>query len=379
MVLQFHPPEDIVNAYLNRPSQTQEVSSGIQAILEMYAKQKQAEQQRTLQKHQTDVADFNATKDYLPEDQVSSAARSAGLNIPSTGAVPPTPSTGTAPSSTAGMPDAQGESVSQAPSSLVQAHAQTTGFNPLGLPIPTSKAGLAKYKEKLDIQKKENDLQKPPKGPEGYYDPQTGQKKFELPSGSHLVPVADTNMGLRESQQQDKLEEQYRKSFQQVRGDPSIKRAEEQRDAAAVAYNRIQEVKDHGQILNPIDYVDVLGQIYKARTGSAPTNEVLSEARQATAKGNFGKAFTFVTGEQAPATTEDIMSSLQDMARSMGEQADKFHDGYMRSRMNPPKGLAHDRVSNVVAERGMSFAEATKAAEKQSVSTGGWKYIGPKE
>lgn len=384
MALEFRPPEDLINAYLNRPSPGQIASQGIQQALQTYAQMKDAQQKEALAKQSKDTATFTAMAPYTPEAQIPDLAKQHGLNIPSAGSTPPVVSTGTAvtpnemaaqqslPSEhPAGVPD-----VSQPPS-LIDRWNQMMGGK------PTSKAGLAKYKTGLETQKLEQDLAKPGKGPlvpkthaqllaQGSYDP-TKEVAME-PAAPRL------DIGTKESQQQDKLEEQYRKSFQQIRGDPALKRTEEQRDAAAIVYNRIKEVKDHGQVLNPIDYVDALGQIYKARTGSAPTNEVLQQARQATAKGNFGKAFTFVTGEQAPATTQDIMNSLQDMALSMGNQADKFHDGYMRSRMKPPKGLAHDRVDNVHAERGMSFSEATGLDQQApGTSTGGWKYLGPKK
>lgn len=158
---------------------------------------------------------------------------------------------------------------------------------------------------------------------------------------------------------QDKLENQYRTAQTSVRGDPTIAHVETQRDAAITAYNRINEIEKSGQAMNPVDYIDVLGQIYKARTGAAPTNEVLADARQQTAKGQVGKVYTYFTGQQAPATTQDIQDSLKNMAASMGSQADKLHAGYMRSRLQPPTGLDPDRAANVEAGRGMSFQEAT--------------------
>jgi len=172
-------------------------------------------------------------------------------------------------------------------------------------------------------------------------------------------PALDASIGTKEEQHQDKLEEDYRKALQGVRGDPSIARAELQRDAAIIAYNRISEIERTGKPMNPIDYVDILGQVYKARTGSAPTNEVLETARQKTAQGKMGEVYTYFTGNQAPATSQDIQNSLKDMAASMGAQADKLHEGYMNARIKPPTSLSSDRASRVKSERGMSFAEAT--------------------
>lgn len=163
---------------------------------------------------------------------------------------------------------------------------------------------------------------------------------------------------------QDDLEKVAQDRVTQVRGDRSIQTVEVQRDAAITAYNRLNEIKKAGTGLNPVDYVDILGQVYKARTGTAPTDTVLKHINQSTAKGKLGEAYTFATGKQAPATTDAIADSLQQMVGSMGEQADKLHDGYMASRLSMGKDLAPDRAERIAKlGRGLSFAEATKSAD----------------
>lgn len=195
-------------------------------------------------------------------------------------------------------------------------------------------------------------------------------------ASKHLATLTDLKQkktaidDAKEQVRQDRLEQQYRASQTSVRGDPSIARTELQRDAAITAYNRIKEIKDRGEVLNPIDYVDTLGQVYKARTGAAPQQDVLEQARQDTAKGKGGKWYTYFTGKEAPATTPEIQDSLLDMASSMGMQADKLHAGYMKSRLKAPTGLAPDRQANVDSGRGMSFQEATGYQPKVKVSNG---------
>lgn len=202
---------------------------------------------------------------------------------------------------------------------------------------------------------------------QGMQNPQTGA----LSTTTIPVPRGATYRGLnpsygqmvfKQGEQQDKLEQEARQGFQSIRGDASLKAIEEQRDAAIIAYNRIQQIKQSGGAPNPIDYMDLLGQIYKARTGAAPTNEIFSQARQATAQGQFDKAYTFMTGNQAPATTPQIMSSLEDMVRHMGIQADTLHDGYMQVHGASifPSRLAPDRKAKLAnLTRGISFSQAT--------------------
>jgi hypothetical protein len=173
----------------------------------------------------------------------------------------------------------------------------------------------------------------------------------------------------KDTARQDRLEDIARQDIVRIRGDKSLARTEEQRDAASMAYNRISQVEQSGKELNPIDYVDILGQIYKARTGTAPTEVVLNEAMQKTAKGNFGGMYTFFTGQQAPATTTDIMESLKDMALHMGKQADQFHEGYMKAHLDSPTGLEPERANRIKnLGRGISFAEATGLTALPSAS-----------
>lgn len=171
----------------------------------------------------------------------------------------------------------------------------------------------------------------------------------------------DLNVGLRQDQQQDKLEQNAKQMVANLRGDKSLARTEEQRDGAIVAYNRLKEIQASGQTPNPVDYADILGQIYKARTGTAPGEQIMNDIRQSTAKGSLDKAYTYITGQQSPATTQDITNSLTNMAKSMGQQADKLHAGYMNSHLIKPAGLDDDRWQPIATTgRGTSFADATK-------------------
>lgn len=164
----------------------------------------------------------------------------------------------------------------------------------------------------------------------------------------------------KQDKEQNTLEENFRKGLISIRGDASLHRVEDQRDAAITAYGTIDKAEQQGRALNPIEYVDTLGQIYKARTGQAPGEQTMEQMRQQTAKGNLAKVFTYFTGEQAPATTQDIMQSLKAMTIDMGTQADKLHEGYMKQHLLPPSRLARDRADRIIKEgRGLGFQEAT--------------------
>ena len=160
--------------------------------------------------------------------------------------------------------------------------------------------------------------------------------------------------------EQNKLEDEFKKGLTSIRGDHALARVEDQRDAAITAYGTISSAEKKGRTLNPIEYVDTLAQIYRARTGAVPGEQVLQDMRQQTAKGNLGKVYTYFTGDQAPASTEDIMKSLKDLVIDMGTLADKQHESYMGQHLLPPKNLKRDYSDRIIKEgRGLSFQDAT--------------------
>lgn len=180
-----------------------------------------------------------------------------------------------------------------------------------------------------------------------------------VPKGARII---NPNQGNSDKKEQDAYWRESVRGLQSIRGDSELKNTEAQRTAAITSYNRLRDIEMTGKAPNPIDYIDILGQIYKARTGTAPSQEVLKEAKQQTATGQFGKAFTYFTGQQAPGTSKEIAASLKDMVAHMGLQADDLHDGFMQAHgsqvFNPnmsPENVA--KLSKIA--RGKSFTEAT--------------------
>lgn len=257
----------------------------------------------------------------------------------------------------------------------LSSQSMVAGANNVGIPQGMSRAD---YQESLANQKTKAEIAaENAKANQQYVIPQydaQGNITGYAPLPTGAKPFAGRNPNAQNqaaNNEQDRLEQQARQSVSNLRGDKSLARAEEQRDAAIIAYNRIDEIDKKGGQLNPIDYTDILGQIYKARTGAAPTEQVLNEIRQKTAAGDIGRAYTYATGQQAPATTQDIKNSLKDMAASMGMQADKFHEGYMKAHLIKPKALADERWQPIFQTgRGISFQEATGYNPQAQTSTG---------
>jgi hypothetical protein len=177
--------------------------------------------------------------------------------------------------------------------------------------------------------------------------------------------------------QQDHLEQQAISRVSGIKGDASLARTELQRDAAIQAYKTIAEIKAEGRLPSQIEYYDIIGQMWKARTGQAPTDQAIKDLDAKTFKGDLGKATQFFTGKPAGRTTEAVLANIQNFAKSSGQQADKLHEGYMRTHLIKPAGLDDDRWQPILnTGRGTSFAEAIRDIEQ---SPGGGSGLTPEE
>jgi hypothetical protein len=205
-----------------------------------------------------------------------------------------------------------------------------------------------------------------------------------VPRGTRIL--ADARSGaIADKKEQDAYWRDGVRGLQSIRGDQQVKDIEAQRNAAIAGYNRLSQIEVEGKAPNPVDYVDIIGQVYKARTGQAPSEVVLKQAVQETAAGKWGSAVTFLTGQQKPATTKDIASSLKDMIAHMGFQADDLHEGVMQAHgsqvLNP--NMSPENVAKLAKiARGKSFAEATGAKPEDydpHVQAIQWAQANPKD
>lgn len=187
----------------------------------------------------------------------------------------------------------------------------------------------------------------------------TAEAQGSVQHGTHILPDA-AGPGGKADKEYDTLENQVISRIVGIRGDKSLARTEEQRDAAIQAYNTIATVKQEGRLPNQLEYYDIIGQMWKARTGQSPTDQAIRDLDAKTLKGDLGKAYQYFTGNAAPRTTENVMNAIQSFADTSGKQADKLHGGYMRSHLIRPKNMTSDDFDRIVkAHRGLTFEEGT--------------------
>lgn len=145
-----------------------------------------------------------------------------------------------------------------------------------------------------------------------------------------------------------------------ARGDSSLINIEKQRDAAAQGYNTLTKAEAEGRAPSQAEFYDVLGQLWKSRTGAAPTKDDLSSLKGTTAQSKLNSALQFWTGKPAGANTQDIIGNIKNFIQDTGEQLDRAHDAYMAPHLIKPSGLDDSRWNPIAnLGRGLSFKDAT--------------------
>lgn len=192
------------------------------------------------------------------------------------------------------------------------------------------------------------------------------QKDMRELSMQQLKANKDISLGLKEDQQQDRLENQATQRLSSLRGDQSLARIESQRDGAISAYTLLQQAKNDKRPLSQAEYYDVLGQLWKARTGQGPTDAAIRDLDSKTFQGDINKAATYFTGKPAGGTTQGVLDNLLQFTKHTGELADAQHEAYMAPHLLKPAHLKDELWEPIKkTARGMKFSEAVKNAESK--------------
>lgn len=320
MVLQFQPPPDwLVQNYVAQKNDNPFVDAlnSAGSIAQQYQQHKLQQSQLASLEASRKANEFKAIADYVPEAQLPDVAKQYGINFPSA----PTPSTGTLPSpdQTAGTPDIQGSPIVQAPSPIVQAHAQTTGFNPLNVPMPTSKAGLAKYKNAIDTQHTELENKKllEKKGPlktitkeqvlaDGTYDPST-QYIVEPPA-----PRLDI------STKQDQFDQ---KEWDKIVRDTNPLTARTSTTLGMAAKANFNADRALVTLSKPVvtnqEAGNVMADIASIYQNGSPTAYGMSHQEYSTLYGKIQGALQTVTGKPQDALPDEIKNRLVEVLHDM--------------------------------------------------------------
>lgn len=182
----------------------------------------------------------------------------------------------------------------------------------------------------------------------------------------------ELSQSMQQGNERDRMWNQAVQSINSVRGDKSIVQSETMRDGAISAYQAIDKIQKEGRAPNQFEYIDLLGQLWKARTGGTLTNEELKHMDPKTLQSQLGPIATYFTGDPKAITTPQATEALKSFVVKSGQTADYLHDNYMQSRgVNAAASRMQqlypedaDRLSKMA--RGASFSDTVKAAGTQS-------------
>lgn len=175
----------------------------------------------------------------------------------------------------------------------------------------------------------------------------------------------ELSMAMQKGNERDRMWNQAVQTINQIRGDKPLVDSEVMRNGAISAYQAIDNIQKQGRAPNQFEYVDLLGQLWKARTGATLTNEELKAMDPKTLQSQLGPIATYFTGDPKAITTPAATAALKQFVIQSGKTADQIHDNYMQTR---GIGAAATRMKDLYPEdadrltkmaRGQSFAEAT--------------------
>lgn len=324
MALEFRPPTDLVNAYLQRPSPGQIASEGINQAFQTYVQQKTQQEQRDFQKKQLESQDaqrkameFKAVADYVPEAQIPDLAKGYGINIPSAGGVPPAVSSGTAPTSMEESAQQSLPSEHSGVSPVVLASLDAGHPNLSGVQRPTSKTGLAKYKTGLETQKLEQDLAKPPKGPLNTVTKEGALKKGTFDPAKEIMvepPAPRLDLSTRQDQFDQKEWDKIVKDTNPLTANTRTtlgmaSKANFQADRALVTLSK--------PVVTNQEAGNVMADIAAIYQGGSPTQYGMSHQEYATLYGKVQGALQAVTGNPTDALPDAIKKRLVGVLHDM--------------------------------------------------------------
>lgn len=331
MVLKFEPPpSDLINSYLNRKSPVEEVNDSVAQALQMYVQQKQQEKQMALAQHASKVGDFNAVKDNLQPEQIGPAAAAIGINIPSA-PQPPVISSGTATTPVEAQNQQSMSSEHPGGSSIVQAHAQATGFNPLGLDM--SKVGIDKRHKDLENQKLQKDLAGP--APKPVLTPKThkdilAQGSFDPNKEIAMEPAPEVTR--REDIRKEALDERIRKDLttyaQTVESHPVIKKLNEQQ----VGIHQVNDMADLVNRGNSVASSAMGTKMAKAMGEVGMLTE--QDVKRYVQSGKLAQSAAdtlnkWVSGRPSNATMQEISQIAGALKDTFGEQVQPIYNRYI--------------------------------------------------
>lgn len=156
-----------------------------------------------------------------------------------------------------------------------------------------------------------------------------------------------------------------------TKGDPSLARTELQRDAAAQGFNTITNAEAQKRALSPLEYYDTLGQVWRAKTGTAPTVESMGAIEGKTLEQKFNNAGTFLFGKPLAANSPEMISNLKNYLQDTGEQLDRSHEAYMATHTIKPPGISDANWAPLASSaRGLTFKDATDLVSVKDNKTG---------
>ena len=184
---------------------------------------------------------------------------------------------------------------------------------------------------------------------------------------AQVAAMKEYNLGLREDQQQDKLEKEERDRLDKVTSARSggLGSQDAKVNQAIHLMGLMDQYKDGKGNYNipPAQYEELaIGLANLVSGGSAPTQSMIDGIKQRTAQGDLNGALTWATGHNFNGSTQDIFKNLRDSIERQGLFAEQQRDKYLKDFADTaPSRLQKSRLDHLTqTARGSSVKEYLK-------------------
>lgn len=152
------------------------------------------------------------------------------------------------------------------------------------------------------------------------------------------------------------------------RGDPALGDISKQQTAIGLGYRTLADVRAGKMTLTPAIWTDVMGQLWKGRTGGVPPEQVMKHLEQGNVVEAFRDTLNKLSGYELKQDVQPkvVIDNMLDFLDNSGKDVDERFQGLMASHLVKDDALPDDKYKELVdAVNKRTFTGYTEAHRKK--------------
>lgn len=162
--------------------------------------------------------------------------------------------------------------------------------------------------------------------------------------------------------------EKAKTAIMSSRGDPALGDISKQQTAIGMGYRTLVDVRAGKMTLTPAVWTDVMGQLWKGRTGGVPPEQVMKHLEQGNVVEAFRDTLNKLSGYELKQDVQPnvVIDNMLDFLDNSGKDVDERYQGLMASHLVKDDALPDDKYKELVdAVNKRSFVGYTSEHRKK--------------